>query len=423
MILLDQKQTFLEKLVQERADSSSSVFGKKAFDHFLEIGLPDKKSPGYEYFPISKLYEEKSSHESMSLTKDKILEKVLPECLESYIVICNGSLNLELSNISKISSGLILEKLENNSSPYMPFVHAKLVQMQKKELDPFALFCQSSLKGLLAIIKDEIRLEAPLQIITCFDTKQQLPSVNIYLHIGKNAYCELIHTSVCFGFGQTTSFIDVDLDQGARCSVTRLNQESSSMMLDTMRVHLKKEAKVNVFDLHMPKVASKFHLHVLHHQEKSESTFHALSLIEEKKDYYISTHFEHIAQEAQSSQHIKTVLSSKAKASFEGQIHVHKEALLTQSYQRHATLMLGEYGSINSKPNLRIFADDVKASHGATIAELDQDSLFYLKTRGLDEKTAKRLLLDGFCLDIIQNLNLDSLQEEALSLLERIHDL
>jgi Fe-S cluster assembly protein SufD len=417
---VDQKQAFLEKLILEHSSVESSVFSKKAFDHFLEIGLPCKKCESYKYFPLAKVYEDKPLQEKATLLKNDVKEKVLPECQGSYIVLHNGLLNLELSDISRISKAISIEKLESSQSAFMPFVHAKLIQRQKMELDPFALYCQASLKGLLVLIKDDMKLEAPLQIITYFDSSKYLPTCNIYLHLGKNARSEIIHTSVHCGEGPSTSFVDLDLDQGAICAFTRLHADSLSIMLDHMSVYLKKEAKVDIYDLIMPKVPAKFHVHVQHLQPHSESTLHALSLIDEKNEYHISTNFEHLAKEAQSSQHIKTVLASKAKASFEGQIHVHKEALFTQSYQKHASLMLGEHGTINSRPNLRIFADDVKASHGATIAELDQDSLFYLKTRGLDEKTAKKLLLDGFCQEMIQNLGLDSLKEEATMLLERI---
>lgn len=423
MTIFDQKQSFLDRLIEEQNNQEGSVFSKKAFDHFLEIGLPDKKSTSYEYFPLAKLYEKKLEHESSIISKQDIMDKVLPECLGSYLVLYNGVLSWELSDISRISKGIIVDMLEKNTSAYMPFIHAKLIQRQKKELDPFVLYCQAALKGLLIMIKEGYQLEAPVQIISYFDTKQCLPLANIYMHVGQNASCEVIHTHVHKGQGQSTSFVDVDIDQKGSCVFTRFNTDSLSMALDTMRVHLKKQASVSVYDINRPQAASKFHLHTIHHQKDSQSTFHALGLIEEKNEYHVSTNFEHIAREASSSQQIKTVLFSKAKASFEGQIYVHKEAILTQSYQKHASLMLGESGMVNSKPNLRIFADDVKASHGATIAELDQDALFYLKTRGLDETTAKKLLLDGFCLQIVENLKLDSLKEEVGLLLAGIDDL
>lgn len=413
MSLSDQKQAFLEQLIIEHNSQEASVFSKKAFDHFLEIGLPDKKNVSYHYFPLAKLYENKLKQDTHKITKQEIMDKVLPECIGSYLVVYNGILDLSLSDISRISKDIVVEPLEKSTAAYMPFIHAKLIQRQKKELDPFVLYSQAFLKGLLVMIKEGVPLQAPIQIITYFDTKQCLPSANIYMHVGKQSCCELIHTQVHQGEGRSSSFIDIDIDQKGVCSFTRFNADSLSMMLDTVRVHLKKEASAFIYDLNKPQAPSKFHLHMIHDQKHAKSNFYALNVMEEKTEYHISTNFEHIAPETSSSQHIKTVLFSKAKASFEGQIHVHQDAILTQSYQKHATIMLGESGIVNSKPNLRIFADDVKASHGATIAELDQEALFYLKTRGLDEQVAKQLLLDGFCLDILQHLKLDSLKEEA----------
>lgn len=421
---LEKKQEFLNGLISEHETSldKASMFSKKAFDHFLEIGLPDKKMSTYAYFPLSKLYEKKPRQEVLSLSKQQILEKVLPESLGSYLVIKNGRVDLELSNLSQVPSSIIIERLETSRSPYMPFVHAKLVQRQKKETDPFSLYCQASLQGLLIIIPEGLELNVPLQIISYTDSSKLLPTSNCYIHVGKEAKIELVMTALKSEYGQSASYVDIDLESNSTCEVTRLNADSEAIMLDAMTVHLKKNAFIKVCDLHMPKAPSKFHLHVIHHQKESKSEFYALSLIDEKTEYHISTNFEHIAGEVQSSQSIKTVLKSKAKASFEGQIFVHKEALLTQSYQKHATLMLGEYGIVNSRPNLRIYADDVKASHGATITELDEDGLFYLKTRGLDEHTAKKLLLDAFCAEMIQNIGLDSLKEEASSYVERLQE-
>lgn len=419
-MILEQKQAFLEQLILEHKQGATSLFRQKAFDHFLEIGLPDKKTPTYEYFPVARLYENKDLSSPVKMTKSEILEKVLPECIGSYLVLENGIINLDLSDTSRLPKGIIIENLENSQSPYMPFVNAKLIQRQKLELDPFSLYCQASMKGILVVMPDATPVEVPLQIITVFDGSKILSSTNIYVHVGKNVTLEMIHTHICFNKCQATTFIDVDVDQASSCEITRINSDLETMMFDAMRVHLKKDASVKVFDFNIPCVPSKFHLHVMHHQKQSKSILYALSMICSKHEYHISTNFEHIAGEAESSQHVKTVLCSKAKASFEGQIHVHKEALLTQSYQKHATLMLGDYGIINSKPNLRIFADDVKASHGATIAELDADSLFYLKSRGIDEQSARALLLEGFCLEMMQEVRLDSIKEEANNFVKRL---
>jgi Fe-S cluster assembly protein SufD len=424
----DSKNAFLEAIMGEHAanlkpNAAFALFMKKAFDHFLEIGLPDKKHPDYTYFPLTKLYEKKAFDTSaQKVTKESILEKVLPECQDSFLVIKNGCVDLELSCISGLAKSVIIEALDQSQSPYMPFIHAKLVSKQKHEKDPFVLLCQSQLQGQLIIIPENTKLTNPLQLIYLTEQDKVFPTVNTYIHVGKKASVELVLTSVCNQKTQIGSYIDLDLDSESDVQIVRSTGDSIAMMFDTMSIHLKKDAKVKIVDISQPEAPSKFHLHVIHEKTGADSAFHALSVIDEKKDYHVSTNFEHLQESSTSYQHVKTVLKSKAKASFSGQIHVHKEALLTQSYQKHATLMLGKHGMINSRPNLRIFADDVKASHGATIAELDKDALFYLKTRGLDETSSKQLLLNGFCREIIQEISSEGLKEAAMALIQKVQD-
>ena len=424
----DQKTVFLNSLIEQKTDKAAlkagaALYTQKAFDHFLEVGLPDKKHPDYAYFPLSRLYEKKQfNSEYKDLSKTDILEKVYPECQRSYLVICDGVINYELSDIQDVDKSIIIESLESGVSAYMPFVHAKLVQNQKQELDPFVLLCQAQLSGLLLIVPEGLKVLTPLQIIFLSQKDVAMGTSNTYIHVSKKGSLELIFTSICHQFTQTASYIDIELETGACLEVARAPSDSKAMRLDAMTIHLKKEAKVKVVDVTKPEAPSKFHLHVIHEQEKCDSIFHGLSLIEEKNDYHVTTHFEHKAKITSSSQHVKTVLMNKAKASFMGQIHVHDTALFTNSYQRHATLMMGEHGIINSRPNLRIFADDVKASHGATIADLDKDALFYLKTRGLEAQEAKKLLLDAFCLEIIDQFSSEALKETAKDLILKVQD-
>ena len=138
-----------------------------------------------------------------------------------------------------------------------------------------------------------------------------------------------------------------------------------------------------------------------------------LSILEKKKQSHHYVTMRHKAPNCESYQHFKGVLFDQAKLSFEGKIWVDQLAQKTQAYQRSNHLLLGKKAAAYSKPNLEIFADDVKASHGATIAQLQEEELFYLKARGLDLVTAKKLLLKGFAKELLYQLSLpDPLLEE-----------
>jgi Fe-S cluster assembly protein SufD len=109
----------------------------------------------------------------------------------------------------------------------------------------------------------------------------------------------------------------------------------------------------------------------------------------------------------------KNVLRDSSKASFEGKIYVHPEAQKTDAFQLNNNLLLSEGTQVNSKPNLEIFADDVKASHGATMGQLDQEQLFYLLARGIDRATAHHILVQGFCRAVLDKIHLPAATDEV----------
>jgi Fe-S cluster assembly protein SufD len=138
-----------------------------------------------------------------------------------------------------------------------------------------------------------------------------------------------------------------------------------------------------------------------------------VSMLDGKYQSHTHVLVDHQAPECRSLQVFKNALNGFSKSSFEGKIYVHKIAQKTQAFQLNNNLILNEGAVCNSKPNLEIFADDVKASHGATFGSLDQEQLFYFLTRGISEKTAKNMLVQGFCIEIIEKFKVPSLLSSA----------
>ncbi len=120
----------------------------------------------------------------------------------------------------------------------------------------------------------------------------------------------------------------------------------------------------------------------------------------------------HKAEECTSRQLVKTLLDDQSIASFEGKILVDSIAQQTNAYQLNHNCLLSDDASAYSKPNLEIFADDVKASHGSTTGQIDKDQLFYLRSRGLEEKLAKKLLLKAFCTEVLDEISHEAMKEK-----------
>ena len=134
--------------------------------------------------------------------------------------------------------------------------------------------------------------------------------------------------------------------------------------------------------------------------ERSEVDLKGLSLPAHKDEMHHYIDVRHMAPNCRSNQHYKTALMGRARSSFEGKIFVEKEAQQTEAYQLNNNLLLSPKAHAMSKPNLEILADDVKASHGATVTRPKEDELFYLQTRGLSKKEAEWHLARGFCAEL-----------------------
>jgi Fe-S cluster assembly protein SufD len=138
--------------------------------------------------------------------------------------------------------------------------------------------------------------------------------------------------------------------------------------------------------------------------EHATAKLQGVTLVKDQRQTHTHVFMGHEAPHTHSSQLFKTILNGSAKSSFEGKIFVCKEAQKTEAYQSNHNLLLGQSALAYSKPNLEIFADDVKASHGATISKLKESEMFYLKTRGLSQEMAKKLLLFAFSQEIISQV-------------------
>ncbi len=157
--------------------------------------------------------------------------------------------------------------------------------------------------------------------------------------------------------------------------------------------------------------------HVILAGENAEALLNGVWMLADKREAHIHIFIDHQAPQCRSYQLFKGVLNDFSRSSFEGKIMVRQAAQKTEAFQLNNNLLLNDHAHADSKPNLEIFADDVKASHGATVGQLDIEQLFYMKTRGFPEEEAKNLLIYGFAEQVIQMIPLESLRN---SISERV---
>ncbi|HTO35014.1 MAG TPA: SufD family Fe-S cluster assembly protein, partial [Flavobacterium sp.] len=160
-------------------------------------------------------------------------------------------------------------------------------------------------------------------------------------------------------------------------------------------------------------------LNFYHFGERIESTLKGITIIEGKQhvDHYTLVH--HAQPNCESHQDYKGIFGDSAIGVFNGKIYVDKIAQKTNAFQQNNNVLMSEKAIINAKPQLEIFADDVKCSHGCTIGQLDESALFYMRQRGIPEKEARALLMYAFSNDVIASIKISSLQQRIMKLIAK----
>jgi Fe-S cluster assembly protein SufD len=390
-------------------DDLQVSFRKKAFDAFKNIGAPTRRSDSFKYIPLAKLY----AHDfeiaiSKSLKKEDIEKYVINECQDHYLVLINGKFYPSLSAWNHI---LTVNSLNGAMNDYAIFLQNRLQVNLKKEKNPFALLNASFHEnGVFIFLPKDTKIEKPLQILNLtinFDSPNIASFPRIHGFIGQNSSISILHTTNHIDEGQhlCMPYIDFVLDENSEIQFKDLVTISEdNWHLADYRFLLKKAAKLSCIDFSKGAKTIRRDYRATLSEEFSEVDLKGLHFLEKDRLSHTNVLIEHLAPNCISSQLFKYVVDDNAKSSFEGKIYVSDIAQKTKAYQMNKNLILSDDASAFSKPNLEIFADDVKASHGATFGQISDEEMFYLRSKGILKEKAKQMIIDAFCSEILDDL-------------------
>lgn len=234
-----------------------------------------------------------------------------------------------------------------------------------------------------------------------------------FLRIGANAEFTIIEHHMGEGAYWNNRVTQIHLEKGARLRHYRI-QENSDKAVYTQNTHvtLDRDATYEAFVLTKGAAFSRNQIHIELQGENAEARLGGVNLLKGTQFGDTTITIEHQAPHCRSNQTYKTVLDDKAHAVFQGKVHVHRPAQKTDGYQLSNTLLLSPQAQMDTKPELEIYADDVKCSHGATTGRLDLEPLFYLRTRGLSEAQAKFLLMQAYLGPALDEIRDEQVHEE-----------
>lgn len=413
-------QESLEKQFHEqKLDDSLKATRVRAWDQFQVLGLPSKREDVWAAVKLRKLYEkELNTPSSLLLTREEVKSHLLPGYENSCIVFVNGRFQKELSSIDDAGDRPVLSSLEEATRTYGGFINHRWKKSLKEETDPFAILNAAfGSDGAFLYLPPKTLITKPIQVLFLNETgAPALFQPRMHLFAGNQSEVSLISTSVINSEGHLNNVCwDFSVEESSQVTLYQMNYgyPSTHWHLETVRAQIKRDSRFNTVNITDGSETVRNDYKVALLGENGEVNLSGLWMLRDKREAHTNILIDHQAPHCRSNQLFKGILDDRGRSSFEGKIYVHQAAQKTDAFQLNNNLLLSEGASADSKPNLEIFADDVKASHGSTVGQLDKEHLFYLKTRGYSHSEAQKILVRGYYQEILDQISIPELREKV----------
>ena len=246
---------------------------------------------------------------------------------------------------------------------------------------------------------------------TGVDGQHQNPRLKIVLEEG--AQLTLVERHEGQGVYWKNMSTEIELHANARLNHIRIQEDSvDAVQTNMVHITMERDAYLNSFSLNLGGKLTRHDIHMVLNGENIDGSLNGVNLLSDEQHGDTTILMEHTAPYCLSNQFYRTILDDTARGVFQGKVHVHQAAQKTDGYQLSNTILLSPKAEMDTKPELEIYADDVKCSHGATTGALDEEPLFYLRSRGLSEAEARMLLMQAFIDEVADKVENEKLQDQ-----------
>jgi len=391
----------------------------KAIAQFQKLGFPTRKNEAWKYTNIGDVlkrgFNVLAAPSVPRLEEADVAGFAIPELDAHVAVLVNGRFVRSLSAIGDLPPGVVIESLEAASGAHQAVLDDYLGRYAQDENDPFsALNTAFTLDGLFVYVPKGRVLEKPIHVIHLHKTDENLfmQPHNLFV-VEENAQAKLVETSYSLSEARTFTNVVTEVYAGERAVVDLYalqDQGDRASLVSNTNVYQKASSVFTAATVTFSGDVVRNNVSVL--PDASHCETHLYGLFLPTGDMHVDNHtfVDHARPDCVSNELYKGVLDDRASGVFNGKVFVRQDAQRINAFQENKTILLTEEAAMNSKPELEIYADDVKCSHGATTGQLDPEALFYLRSRGLSERQAKGMLLHAFAGDIIENVRIDALR-------------
>ena len=418
------------KSFHETKFGEASEYRTKAIANFEQLGLPTNKSEEYRFTPITraiaKNFEWKNKLSPSSISS---IDQFLIDGIEATILVfVNGSYSQSHSKIDHSSKEIKITSLSEAFRADKEVIRKYFDKVSQSEADPFAAMNTAFWQeGIFIHVSENSKVERPILFLHISDANQEqvithsrlllvvekgssLSVIEKFDSVGSNPIFQTLTEEIIVKENAQLEYCKIQNDSGNSHQVTNtVIQQSNISKVDTCTITLNGQLVRNNFSIVID-------------GEHCESHFHGLYLLNGNTIADNHTVVDHKKPNSFSNELYKGIMDGNSKGIFNGKIFVRPQAQKTNAFQSNRNILMSEDATVNTKPQLEIWADDVKCSHGCTSGQLDEEAIFYLQTRGIPYDSAKAMLLYAFALDVLAPVKNEKLKAYLDSLIaERLN--
>lgn len=405
-------------------DSPVHDIRTEAIKHFENEGFPTKRQEAWKYTSLNAVLKHNYSvfpkHEEALEFKD--VKKYFIHDIDSYkIIFIDGKYSSHLSQTTHDGIDVCLMSSALTKPKYRLIIENYFNKIATKD-GLSSLNTAFSAEGAYIHIPKNKLVEKPIQIIhfsTGNEAALMLQPRNLVV-VDENSHVQIIerHQSLTDNPVLTNSVTEIFANKRAIVDYYKIqNDRETASLIDNTFINQKQESIAKVHTFSFGGKLTRNNLNFYQNGERLDSTMKGITIIGNKQHVDHNTLVHHIEPNCESHQDYKGIFDDNATGVFNGKVIVEKEAQKINAFQANNNILVSDKASINTKPQLEIFADDVRCSHGCTIGQLDESAMFYLRSRGIPEKEARALLMFAFSNNVLDSVKIPEIKNRITKII------
>ena len=396
----------------------------EAFHNFEKLGFPTKKLEAWKYTSLNALLKKDYS---LFPNKENAIEfadvkKYFIHDIDSYkLIFIDGKYSSFLSDTTHDGKDVCLMSSALSKPKYKAIIEKYFNKIAKQD-NLTSLNTAFTNEGAYIHIPKNVEVDKPIQIIN-FTTGSEVATLvqprNLVV-VEENAHVQIIerHQSLTSNAVLSNVVTEVYAAKNATVDMYKIqNDKIEASLIDNTYIEQKSNSVVSVHTFSFGGNITRNNLNFYQKGEHIDSILKGITIIEGKQHVDHHTLVHHIEPNCESHQDYKGIFDARSTGVFNGKVIVEKEAQKTNAYQQNNNVLVSDKATINAKPQLEIFADDVKCSHGCTIGQLDDDALFYMQQRGIPAKEGKALLMYAFANTVLESVRIPEVKSRINKLI------